>query len=93
MDELKCRLNEMIEDWYEDDPGDAFGSVILREIETDDESPARIGRHLANLVMDSSDEQAKAIDEAMIILTGWSLSTLVNKAEEYLAEQDETLDD
>lgn len=92
MDKLKCRLNEMIEDWCEDEAGDAFGSVILREIETDDESPARIGRHLANLVMDSSDEQVKAINEAMIIITGWSLETLIDKAEEYLAESDNDFD-
>ena len=53
---------------------EAFGRRITEQVETDDESPEKIGYYAAKAILDGS------MDDLLIAICGWSVSSLLDTA-------------
>ena len=51
---------------------EAFGRRITEQVETDDESPEKIGYYAAKAILDGS------MDDLLIAICGWSVSSLLD---------------
>ena len=51
---------------------EAFGRRITEQVETDDESPEKIGYYAAKAILDGS------VDDLLIAICGWSVSSLLD---------------
>ena len=51
---------------------EAFGRRITEQVETDDESPEKIGYYAAKAILDGS------MDDLLIAICGWSISSLLD---------------
>ena len=51
---------------------EAFGRRITEQVETDDESPEKIGYYAAQAILDGS------VDDLLIAICGWSVSSLLD---------------
>ena len=51
---------------------EAFGRRITEKVETDDESPEKIGYYAAKAILDGS------VDDLLIAICGWSVSSLLD---------------
>lgn len=63
--------------------------AFFESVNTDDEPYDKIGRALMQTYVSCSDEQASAVDSVLSALCGWSMNSLLKKAE--LIEDDDCM--
>ena len=66
-----------------------LADAFYESVNTDDEPWDKIGRALMQTYVSCSDEQASAVDSALVDLCGWSMNSLLKKAE--LIEDDDCM--
>lgn len=60
--------------------GERLADAFFDSVNTDDEPWDKIGRALMQTYVSCSDEQASAVDTALVDLCGWSMNSLLKKA-------------
>lgn len=66
-----------------------LADAFFESVNTDDEPYDKIGRALMQTYVSCSDEQASAVDLVLVAMCGWSMNSLLKKAE--LIEDDDCM--